>query len=58
MARFTRDNTEGYNDADLAELNRMLDAAIAADEPIAENIRDSHEKNLAARVQSEFDAAH
>jgi hypothetical protein len=53
---FTADNTEGYSDADLAELNRRLDAALAAVEPVPDDIRSSHEKNLAAQVQAAFDA--
>ena len=55
MPRFTRDNTEGYSQTDLDELNRRYEAAIAAEEPIADDIRDSHEKNIAERVQTEFD---
>jgi len=52
---FTRDNTEGYTDGQLVELNRRLAAAVAASEPIADDIRNSHEKNLAEQILVAFD---
>jgi hypothetical protein len=55
MPHFTRDNTEGYSQSDLDELNRRFKAAIAAEEPIADSIRDSHEKNIGERVLAAFD---
>jgi hypothetical protein len=57
MAYFRDDNTEGYSAADLAILNERFETAITAEEPIADSIRDSHEKNVAARVQFDFDQA-
>lgn len=57
MPRFTRDNTDGsYNTTELAELNRRFEIAMAAEEPIADDIRKSHEDHVAERVQAEFDA--
>ena len=53
---FTTDNTAGYSASELIELNEMFDFAINLDEPLAEDIRDSHEKNVASRVMAEFDA--
>jgi len=53
---FTNDTTDDYySQSELDELNRRFEEAIAAEEPIADSIRDSHEKNIAERVLREFD---
>jgi len=59
MERFRQDNTEGYSNADLAELNRRFDLVMLADQPsmaeMSDLVRASHEDNLAERVQVVFD---
>lgn len=52
---FRPDNTTGYTQAELDELNRRLGAALAAAEPIADDIREDVEKSFAEQVQAEFD---
>jgi oligoribonuclease (3'-5' exoribonuclease) len=58
--RFRQDNTSGYSDADLAELNRRFDLMMLADQPslaeMSDLIRKSHEDHLAERVLAAFDA--
>jgi hypothetical protein len=58
MKHFRHDNTEGYSQVELDQLNHLLDAAIEAAEPIADDIRESHIKNLSDQVLADFDAAH
>jgi hypothetical protein len=57
MQRFTTDNTEGYDQDQLDELNERLELAIAQaeieDSPFAD--RKSVEDHLAERVLVEFD---
>lgn len=55
MARFRPDNTEGYDTAQLAELNRRFEAALAAKEPIDKDICSTFEDAIAEAVQQEFD---
>jgi len=58
-AMFTMDNTEGYTQAQLVELNGLLEAALLAefgpDADLSENPAKSTADHIAERVQAEYD---
>ncbi len=60
MPRFRQDNTEGYTDADLAEMNAAFEQIMAGDYPDRDEADDfnnikSVEDHLAESIQSAFD---
>lgn len=58
MARFTPDNTENYTAADLDELNRRFDAAMAETgfDDVDDIARKSYEDRVAEGILADYDA--
>lgn len=54
MARFTDDNTDGYTDQQLAELNKRFEARAAAVDMDDQNAKSTLD-HIAERVLAEFD---